>query len=70
MVLIKYASNTLCLQTFSGVLLMVAHEDLWVGISLKCLASSDLLFWSWFSTNALAKNSHSGKDTTFNSLNS
>ena len=29
-----------------------------------------MLFWSRFLTNTLAKNNHSGKDTTFNSLNS
>ena len=46
MVLIKYASNTLCLRKFSGVLLMMVHVNLWVGFSLKCFAGSGLLFLS------------------------
>ena len=44
MVLIKYASNTLRFPKFSGALLMMVHENLWVGFSFKCLAGSDLLF--------------------------
>ena len=44
MVLIKYASNTVRLRKFSGVLLIMVHVNLWVEFSFKCLAGSDLLF--------------------------
>ena len=43
MVLMKYASSTLRLRKFSGVLLMMVRLNLWVGVCFKCLAGSDLL---------------------------
>ena len=46
MILMKYASNTLRLQKFSGAMLVMVHVNLWVGFSFKCLAGSDLLFLS------------------------
>ena len=44
MVLMKYASSTLRLRTFSGVLLMMVYLNLWVGFCFKCLAGSNFSF--------------------------
>ena len=46
MVLIKYASNSLCLQKFSGTSLIMVHVNIWVEFSFKCSAGSDMLFLS------------------------